>query len=944
MPDVFISYSRKDKDFVGQLYQALAEHKSDTWVDWEGIPPTAEWLQEIFRAIEAADSFVFVISPEGVVSEICRLEIEHALKHNKRLVPIIRRDVTTEDVPPELAKVQWIPFREYDDFDVSFQDLTTALNTDLEHVQAHTRLLVKAIEWDRKGQEKSFLLRGRDLKEAEAWFAESENKEPKSTDLQETFIVLSRKMTVRRLWILTGSVFLGLIIIGILGINAYFQNRQAEISRKNSLSQRLAEYALNYNSSNINKSLSLLRSIEAYRLAKTAKAESALLTLLTDKNYDLPLHKVIRQLPTKENYPSSINQNFTILARTFPYNERRQILLCDPFTGQLLRKPVTINDVENLTVSPDKKTLVVSNWNRITFFDLDTDLTFGPLETAHESQVRALIFSPDSKILASGSWDKVILWDLSTRRPLAPAIDGRVFDDTSLAFSPNGKNLAVVSKHHANERIILYDFTTKKPTLQISTNKENLINSLAFSPDGDLLASGGDDRQVTLWDLTKPAPQKVGSPFSIPNGVVTSLSFSPDGNWLAAGSDDKCNIYFIRPREQRMLFGSPYSHPSFVTKLVFSPDGKTLMSIGYGGEVFSWNMVKQKKGRLFPAGSYALHDGYIYNLAFRSDGQVLAASDSSGQIILWNLLSYLPLSLALTHPSFRYIDAMAWQDERKLISTDTDRLITWDTNQGNAILINDLFPHHTISDSVFSPDGKRFAASIYHDNSIKVVYLDPYPPKIISLTGQHKEVTCLDFSPDGKKLASGHVGNTILIWDVDSGKSLNPPLLGHENRISSVKFSPDGIILASGDCDGCIILWSVQDHQSLAQNLKEDINEISNLAFSPDCRYLASIVGDNLQLWDVKTRSLLNRHRRPPLKKLERWFIESKGLSFSPNSKIIAAGIQGNIILYNTDIDLLMKNACKSAGRNMTREEWKEYMGDRPYRLTCPEFSEPEKQ
>jgi hypothetical protein len=55
--DVFISYAREDQDFVRSLHNALAEQGRNSWVDWQGIPPTAEWMAEVKAAIEAADSF-----------------------------------------------------------------------------------------------------------------------------------------------------------------------------------------------------------------------------------------------------------------------------------------------------------------------------------------------------------------------------------------------------------------------------------------------------------------------------------------------------------------------------------------------------------------------------------------------------------------------------------------------------------------------------------------------------------------------------------------------------------------------------------------------------------------------------------------------------------------------------------------------------------------------
>ena len=56
MAQVFISYSRKNKDFVKKLVESLAAEKRETWLDERNIEPTAEWLREISRNIEAADN------------------------------------------------------------------------------------------------------------------------------------------------------------------------------------------------------------------------------------------------------------------------------------------------------------------------------------------------------------------------------------------------------------------------------------------------------------------------------------------------------------------------------------------------------------------------------------------------------------------------------------------------------------------------------------------------------------------------------------------------------------------------------------------------------------------------------------------------------------------------------------------------------------------------
>ena len=90
MSDVFISYARRDIDFVRHLFDQLTTRDRASQADWQDLPPTSDWLAEIYRGVEAtADTFLFIFSLASVTSEICTLEIEHAVEHNKRLVPMV---------------------------------------------------------------------------------------------------------------------------------------------------------------------------------------------------------------------------------------------------------------------------------------------------------------------------------------------------------------------------------------------------------------------------------------------------------------------------------------------------------------------------------------------------------------------------------------------------------------------------------------------------------------------------------------------------------------------------------------------------------------------------------------------------------------------------------------------------------------------------------------
>lgn len=83
MPDVFISYSRRDKAFAQQVVTALTDQHYDVWVDFEDIPFATDWWEEICAGIESADAVIFIISPDSLESDYCRLEVNHAVKNKK---------------------------------------------------------------------------------------------------------------------------------------------------------------------------------------------------------------------------------------------------------------------------------------------------------------------------------------------------------------------------------------------------------------------------------------------------------------------------------------------------------------------------------------------------------------------------------------------------------------------------------------------------------------------------------------------------------------------------------------------------------------------------------------------------------------------------------------------------------------------------------------------
>ena len=230
MSHIFISYSRNDITFAGKIVQALAENDLDTWIDWKSIPKGEDWEQEIYRGIEEADAFLFLISPDSVASEMCNKEIAHAVKNGKRILPIVIRDFDYKNISPYISNLNWIFCRErQDDFNNAIEESRKALHVDYEWLKFHTELQVKAIRWERR-KDASTLLRGRELREAELQLATiNVQQDPQPTILQREYIVSSRRNEERQRRQITIGLTLGLVIMVILSTFAW-QQRNVAIS------------------------------------------------------------------------------------------------------------------------------------------------------------------------------------------------------------------------------------------------------------------------------------------------------------------------------------------------------------------------------------------------------------------------------------------------------------------------------------------------------------------------------------------------------------------------------------------------------------------------------------------------------------------------------------------------------------------------------------------
>jgi hypothetical protein len=126
-----------------------------------------------------------------------------------------------------------VRFTKKDNFGDAFRILREAINSDLVWVRAHTRLLVRATEWNKKDRDSSQLLRGSELSEAEQWLGK-EKLEPELTPLQRQYIIASRADTYRnqklKLAYVTASLIVSLVLFGAAVGLFFYARHQAGIA------------------------------------------------------------------------------------------------------------------------------------------------------------------------------------------------------------------------------------------------------------------------------------------------------------------------------------------------------------------------------------------------------------------------------------------------------------------------------------------------------------------------------------------------------------------------------------------------------------------------------------------------------------------------------------------------------------------------------------------
>ncbi len=301
-----------------------------------------------------------------------------------------------------------------------------------------------------------------------------------------------------------------------------------------------------------------------------------------------------------------------------------------------------------------------------------------------------------------------------------------------------------------------------RKTAVIQAHGAHIVTALTFSDDGRLLASGGLDGDVRLWDLAGDRPTEFAT-FRGQLGEVQALAFEPGAKSLITGSAGlDAHMWRWEWTESRTRTLVP-GEPRRVDALAFSRDGKRLAA-GADDTVLVWS--NSRKG-LSRQSVLKAHKKAVKALAFSPDGRGLATAGEDATVWLWEF--------------------------------------GWFRTQQKAVLIG-----HTLelTSVCYSPNGLLLATGS-KDGTIRIWDATGAQDEAKAvLQGHQSAVRLVQFTPKGDLLVSAGDGGQVILWDVSTQQPVREWAIDR-SRAYSLALSPDARYLATGTSDGMVSLFDL---------------------------------------------------------------------------------------------------------------------------------------
>lgn len=328
-------------------------------------------------------------------------------------------------------------------------------------------------------------------------------------------------------------------------------------------------------------------------------------------------------------------------------------------------------------------------------------------------------------------------------------------------------------------------------------------------------------------------------------GEIHQIAYSPDGKFLVIGSTAGLWLHDAQSLELVHFILTN----SEILAMGFSGDGLSLMAQVGGNTIKRWDTGSWSEEGSWPVGVRELKE-----VVFSPDGRTLVSALEDGQVGLWEIESgRLLKTFGIESDPLYFINALALSADGKLLASEgaghTIRL--WEVETGQLLRI---LPGHSetgtnVVNLLFSPDDSLLVSAAANE----IIRL--WDVETGSQQRELKGGINLAFSPDGRFLAAGVSNQTISVWTVANGQlqqSLSYPL-----QISGLAFAPDGTVLASGGETG-LGLWVAETGEPIGtitgyQAGYEDIWRLVIPSGSDGTALIWHYEDQQLDLLDVRT-------------------------------------------------------------------------------------------
>ncbi len=462
----------------------------------------------------------------------------------------------------------------------------------------------------------------------------------------------------------------------------------------------------------------------------------------------------------------------------------------------------------------------------------------GTVRLRHGFTAPCVAFACRGDKVVSCSWDETVsVWDAASGRELS-RLSGHSGEVFRVATSPVDNDLAASVGIDGTMR--LWDLRGKRQVFLLETGRP--LNDVAFLPDGQRVVCGDEAGELHLFDI---AAQETVLRWLAHEGGVTVITVSPRGLIASGGRDQQITVWSLDTGGRITAFAHA-TRPA--SALAFSSDG-ALLAAAFGIPGMEDRDATWAKLHVWGVPS----------------GQLIATSYD--QTVYIAALGFAPNRAAL---------AVGVEDEIHIV--DVPRMIVRQR----------LFLGDTAWSVAFSPNGDRLAVSV--QGSALSVWDLSAGARLLDDSGHNSFVTCAQYSPCGRVIATGSFDGSLRTWHAETGD----PVWSIGWRRALVKataFSNDGALLAAsvwtcGENGRGVVHLFDPAHHSLIGQLGRDGETIHRAVWSPNGRLMATSSADKTySVWDVDARQRCWTYHPPD----DEFPPAVTSLAFSSDGSLLAA-------------------------------------------------------